>query len=629
MLKIIKKTEKKDMKSLIKIFLFIALSSAMILPQTSQRAASIQSLIGFVKVRKGDNPNWKDARVKMPIKEKDAVRTFVESETEIITSEGTIIRLAENTTMELSTFKQLGNSAQLTKVSILNGTVVSNIKKLMNSGSKFEFETPSATASIRGTQVGFDVSSEKTLIKVYEGEVVVTPKGAKAGVSVKTNQMTTIIKGQTTPVIEALSEKDKKAIGIPDSTRTKDTTHTGSKADTAHTGSMKTDTAQVGAVQPAIKADSAKPSQGVSFILVTPTEGQKFTQPMIPVGGTATAGSEVTINGTKCPVAANGSFSTKIPIPDEENEITLDIEATLNGLTQKMLRNVSYKPGLVMTLISPQNQQLFNTTSIPVTGQLTPPAADLTVSDAKIPVSGSGKFAGFVFIPDEEGQVTLNFEASYQGQTRSETRTIVYQRLCDQNKPTLTPSQFPAIAVSGVLPFTVLDRTPDDEITFYKSIDGSRTSETGQPNSSFNLELEEGVHNYILYAQDKCGNKSQVVSGSVAFLKKTPLIQVRKPLTSPEVIHIPPSAPNAGFNPIYTVEFSVLNLPDNDTRLIKEASVRNDASGQVLVQSDLIDLNSINFDITLKRGINRITVQVKDINNNQIQSPSPVIIDVH
>jgi hypothetical protein len=82
------------------------------------------------------------------------------------------------------------------------------------------------------------------------------------------------------------------------------------------------------------------------------------------------------------------------------------------------------------------------------------------------------------------------------------------------------------------------------------------------------------------------------------------------------------------FNPIYTVEFSVLNLPDNDTRLIKEASVRNDATGQVLVQSDLIDLNSISFDVGLKRGINRITVQVKDLNNNQIQSPSPVIIDV-
>jgi hypothetical protein len=614
------------MKSLLKIFLLVMLSSTIILSQTSQREASVQSMIGTVKIRKSDNPNWKDARVKMLIKEKDAVRTFVESQAEIVTSEGTIIRLDENTTMELSALKQLSNSAQMTKVSILNGTVLSNVKKLVNSGSKFEFETPTATASIRGTQVGFDVSSDKTLIKVYEGEVMVTPKGAKAAISVKTNQMTTVVKGQNAPTIETLSEKDKKTIGNPDSTHAKD------KTDTVRTGSMKTDTAQAAVAQSVIKADSAKsslPPLGVSLVVTTPSEGQKFTQPMIPVSGTTTAGSEVTINGTKCPVAANGSFSTKIPIPDEENEITLDIEVTFNGMTQKIIRNISYKPGLVMVITSPQNQQMFNTISIPVTGQITPPAADLTVSDTKIPVPGSGKFSSFITIPDEEGRVTLTFDASYQGQTRSETRTIVYQRLCDQNKPTLSPTQFPPIAVSGILPFTVIDRTPDDEITFYKSIDGSRQSETGQPNSSFNLELEEGVHSYTVYAEDKCKNRSQTISGYMAFLKKTPLVQVRKPLKSPEVIHIPPSTPNAGFNPIYTVEFSVLNLPDNDTRLIKEASIRNEATGQVLVQSDLIDLNNISFDITLKRGINRITVQVKDINNNQIQSQSPVIIDVH
>jgi ABC-type uncharacterized transport system auxiliary subunit len=617
------------MKSVLKILLLLVASNTMIFSQTYQREASIKSMIGVVKVRKNDNPNWKDARVKMPIKEKDAIRTFVESQAEIITSEGTIIRLDENTFMELSAFKQSNNSAQITKVSIFNGMILSNVKKLVNSGSKFEFETPTATASIRGTQVGFDVSSDKTLIKVYEGEVMVTPKGAVAGVSVKTSQMTTIIKGQTSIAVAAFSEKGKKNFGISDSTHAKDTTHTGGiKSDTAHTGSIKMDTTRADTSRLALKADSAKHSQGISLIVITPTEGQKFTQPMIPVGGTAPAGSEIFINGTKCLVAANGSFSTKIPIPDEENEITLDIESTLNGMTQKIMRNVSYKPGLVMTITSPQNQQLFTTTSISVTGLLTPPTADLTVSDTKIPVPGSGKFSSFVAIPDEEGQVILNFEASYQGRTRSETRTIVYQRLCDQNKPSVSPAQLPVVALSGVLPFTVMDRTPDDEITFYKSIDGSRTSETGQANSSFNLDLEEGVHAYIVYAEDKCKNKSQVVSGSVAFLKKKALVQVRKPLKSPEVIHIPPSAPNADFNPLYSVEFSVLNLPDNDTRLIKEASVRNDATGQVLVQSDLMDLNSISFDVGLKRGINRITVQVKDINNNQIQSQTPVIIDV-
>jgi hypothetical protein len=127
-----------------------------------------------------------------------------------------------------------------------------------------------------------------------------------------------------------------------------------------------------------------------------------------------------------------------------------------------------------------------------------------------------------------------------------------------------------------------------------------------------------------VYAEDKCKNKSPVIQGSIAYLQKTPLLLLRKPAKSPEVLHIPPSRPNADFSPRYTIEFSVQNLPDNDTRLIKEASVRNDATGQVLVQSDLIDLNSISFDIDLKRGINRITIQVKDINNNQTQLPASI-----
>jgi len=136
----------------------------------SDRHATIQSMIGSVKVRKGDAAVWKDAKPKMSITEKDAIRTFVESQAEILTSEGSVIRLDENTTMEMATFNQNPNGSQTTKVAVLSGTLLSNVKKLINTGSKFEFETPTATASIRGTRVGLEVTSDKTSIKVYEGK---------------------------------------------------------------------------------------------------------------------------------------------------------------------------------------------------------------------------------------------------------------------------------------------------------------------------------------------------------------------------------------------------------------------------------------------------------------------------
>jgi hypothetical protein len=557
--------------------------------------------------------------------------------------EGSTIRLDENTTMEIATLQENANGTQATKVSILSGTVLSDVKKLMNNRSKFEFETPTATASIRGTKLGLEVSSDKTAIKVYEGEVMVTPKGGTAALSVKANQMTTIVKGQKTSAVEALNERQKKTVGNADSARTNaapvDSVQPKAKPDSldqggGRRGSYQSDSSAgiraAGFRQDSLTPRTAPPSgQTAPFALTvtSPTEGQTFSVPMIPVTGQTTSGAEVTVNGIKCPVASSGGFSAKVPIPDEENTIVLEIEASLSGGVKRISRQVVYKPALTLVVSSPQNLQTISVNPVPVAGSVTPAKAELTVSDMKIPVAGNGKFSGLVRIPDEDGRVDLNFEAAYGGMTKKETRTIEYKRALDQNKPSIQPTQLPKIASVRTVSFTVFDKTPDDEITFYTTVDGSMSTESGQPNSNFQLELQEGVHSYAVYAEDKARNRTPVVSGDVGFLKSRPVLQIRKPARSPEVINIPPGTPKSSFRPVYTVEFSILNLPDNDRRLIKEASVKNEATGQLLTQKDLMDLN-LYFDMDLKRGENRMTVKIKDINDNEMLYPSPIIIEV-
>jgi hypothetical protein len=626
------------MHTALKVFLMTLFAAGIVWPQSSKREATIQSMIGSVKVRKGDSQIWKDARPKMQLKEKDALRTFVESQVEIMTTEGTVVRVEENSTLELSAFKQFENGAQSTKITILNGAVFSNVKKLLTTSSKFEFETPTATASIRGTKVGFEVSPEKTSVKVFEGEVMVTPKGASNAISVKTNQMTVIVKDQKTPTVEVLTERDKKSIGNPDSVH-KDTMHLDSaNFQQIKSDSLKKDSARVGSVSDTTSAKGLANKNGadtlasvqtpmLTLAVSTPSDNQIFSLPSIPVIGTTTPGADVSVNGIRCQVNSNGSFSAKIPIPDEENAITLDIESALKGAVQRVSRQIIYKPTFTLTVGLPQNQQMVNATSVSVAGQVSPAKAEVTVSDIKIPVLPGGKFAGFVSIPDEEGQVNIVFEATYQGASKSETRTVVYKRLIDANKPSIQPTQLPKIASVNELCFTVFDKTPDDEITFFTSIDGSSTMESGQPNSNFCLQLQEGVHNYMVYAEDKAHNRTQPLSGSIGYLKSRPVLQVRKPSRSPEVVRVPPGRPGDAFKPIYTVEFSILNLPDNDMRVIKNASMKNESTGQLLTQKDLID-NTLDFDIELQRGENRMTIQVTDINNNVMQYPSPVIIDV-
>jgi len=101
---------------------------------------------------------------------------------------------------------------------------------------------------------------------------MVTPKGAKAAISVKTNQMTTVVKGQNAPTIEALSEKDKKQLVIPIQHTQKTNGH---GADREHENRHRSSAV----AQPVIKADSAKsslPPSGVSLVVTTPSENQNL-----------------------------------------------------------------------------------------------------------------------------------------------------------------------------------------------------------------------------------------------------------------------------------------------------------------------------------------------------------------
>jgi FecR protein/Glucodextranase, domain B len=604
----------------------------------AQRDAYLKSMIGSVKVRKGESPIWKDGRQQMLLREKDAVRTFVESQAEVMTAEGSVMKLDENTTLELSTLKDFGGGTQSTSIKILNGTVLANVKKLVNTGSSFEFETPTAVASIRGTILGINVAGDQTSIKVYDGEVMVKPRGGSAAVSVKSNQMVTVVKGQKTVTPETISEKDKNVIVPPQDTARKDTTNkavpppdTGAKKvgaatdTTASRPAKPVDTTEHGSIRPKSDTSAAAAASAQLFLHVTsPSDGEKFGAPVIPVTGMTTPGAEVSVSGIKCQVSPNGAFSGRIPIPDEENQLSLEFEAVLGGQTQQVVRKIMYQPDLTMLITSPEPGQILTSTSIQVAGQILPSTAELIVYDTKIPISTNGKFMGYVTIPDEEGQITLNFDVSYQGTVRSDSRTITYKKAVDKIAPVVQPSSMPAIYQTGSMSFTVFDQTPDDEVTFYKITDGSRESESGKPNSSFTLSLLEGMHTYTVYAEDLAKNRSSQVTGTVTYLSQSFAIKMRKPLGT-DIVHIPPSSPAGAFTPQYSVQFTILNVPDDDRRLIKQVSVTNLATHKIVTQKNILDLD-MEFDVELLRGNNPLSVDILDVLDRPFSEKNLMVI---
>jgi hypothetical protein len=672
-------------------------------PAQSSRQCYVKTIIGTAKVRKGNDAAWKEPRVRMALKEGDAVRTFVESEIEIETSEGTIMKVGENSTVEIPVFSSQAAGATNTKIKILAGNVLSDVKKLTGAGSKFEFETPTAVASIRGTRLGIDVTGDRTNVSVYEGRVFVIPRDAKEGAEVGANQTTTIIKGQRTIKVQNMGQpvpggvdttkhdstgakgagvkdtsvhhdstgfrRDTSASIMPKDTsttaRTRDSTQVTKPLFLAVTSPVKgtafkpgdqvpvkgtvtpgatvtvndvaarvTSTGQFSATYTlAVKSpdydlaiEAALGGQTKSVILTlssecvltvtSPVDGMKLNRPLVPVIGTATPGTEVKVSGMKITVPATGTFSLEVPIADEENEMSVEIEAACNGQTKTVTRTVTYVPGIVVSVTAPAAQQTVNSTRIQISGMVTPAKASVSCQGTPLSKSANGAFSGFITIPDEEGSVDLEFEAVFGDQTKTVTQTIVYKRPADLLVPTIQPMSMPLFSKVNRLYFTVNDRTPGDEITFYRSIDGSTDNETNAPGSRFGLDLEEGYHDYVVYAKDVHGNESPRVSARVCYTSSNAwAIRMRKPLGSSEVLFIPQGPRNDNFEPKYTVQFSVVNLVNDDPKLLKSVSVTNTTTKEVQGEQIILDVD-FEFDLAITRGVpNMFIVKVKDVND--------------
>ena len=667
-----------------------------VFPGTTSRKCSIKQLVGTVKVRRGTSVKWNDARPKMPLRETDAIRTFVESEVELETGEGSTIKIGENTAVELKTLN--GNvNEQHTSLNIMNGAIIANVKKLVSTGSSFEFETPTATAAIRGTVVGLEVNREQTRVKVYEGRVLVTPQGSKNSVELQPNQMGTVKKGGEKVAVEKFDEKTPVPLSAasmdttaasgdtlknhPDSTAAGDLLRAGDSSavtDTSgHSGtssgsgtvllalSSPTDASTVapqaqiavnGTVKPAgttvtvngksvsVSADGsfktmvAAPAQpgdfevlvnaeinGTSktlsrnlavkssvlqFTVTTPREGQELIKPVIPVSGTVTPGAEVSVLSMKLPVTGAGSFAGQVPIANEAGEYTLDFEATLEGLNQKISRRVVYRPEYRFILSSPPDRQTVTTTNIMIKGEVLPAGSEVVVNGRKMSVTSGGQFSGYLTIPADEGEVALEFEISGSGINRTETRKIFYKKPPDTYRPQLSAS-----LAKSCWNVTVFDRTEDEEITLWHEIDGSREFTTLRPNETTCITLENGIHTYRVYAEDLEKNISNTeVLANYAFLSTTTwLIKMRRPAGNVS-FDLPPASPG-GEPAYYTIEFTIENLPQDDMRLIREVAITNRTTGRRTALRTFTD-NYIEADIELVRQkSNLIQIDVNDINN--------------
>jgi len=86
--------------------------------------------------------------------------------------EGSEIRLSPNSRLAFNRMTQFGKPGMIdTRLRLNRGEVITSVKEAVGGGSRFEIETPSATAAVDGTQFAIQANAAGTGLQVMNGQV--------------------------------------------------------------------------------------------------------------------------------------------------------------------------------------------------------------------------------------------------------------------------------------------------------------------------------------------------------------------------------------------------------------------------------------------------------------------------
>ncbi|WP_349560032.1 FecR domain-containing protein [Marinobacter sp. NFXS9] len=98
-------------------------------------------------------------------------------------ADGSLLRLGRNTDLMFNRLTRFGKTGMVdTRMRLDRGELDAEVEKLIDKGSRFEVDTPSAVAAVRGTKFSLQATSSKTQLQVTEGKVEFGPHGRTVGI---------------------------------------------------------------------------------------------------------------------------------------------------------------------------------------------------------------------------------------------------------------------------------------------------------------------------------------------------------------------------------------------------------------------------------------------------------------
>jgi len=362
--------------------------------------------------------DWSDLRLGMTVGGKCEIRTGPESEARLETADGTVLMVGENALAEVALLQAVTPKTRVkglapetsvnARFKLWYGSLAGSVKKMTNGSQNVKFETPTATAAIRGTVVEVEAAkNSNTVIRAFDGTVLVAPAGSKKGVEIGDGKMVDIAPKQKVLVVRDVPEgykrrefilKSEKALALAKeskkSAKPKEPAAVKVRLDLGHIPDTLVcyagDTVDIeGTVVPAnarisVNGAAAVPGKDGAFKvsvpasdsgtfqlnitaesdtaaeavirtmrvahvhtetrLITPVEGEVVKKPVVLISGTAEPGSKVNVLGVTLNVHRNGTFSGEVGIPPREGTVKVQVEIVdRDDAAVWIERNIRYK----------------------------------------------------------------------------------------------------------------------------------------------------------------------------------------------------------------------------------------------------------------------------------------------
>lgn len=279
--------------AMILIVIFALMAQSLFIVTRLARAASVT---GLVKVQRAGRGDFTPLAPGDFIKTNDVIRTEKDGEAEFAWADGTRLKIEPNSDLTVKkTSHNVAKKADESQFSLSRGTIFVRIVKTLAPQSRFEIETPTTTATVRGTIFMVKVANGQTEVAVHKGSVNVTSGEGE------TARRRLISPGQI-----ATSQT------VGDIKLGKGTTVQSEFAD------------QESIIKPELMAQVRTLSDNERVLVQGRTE----------------AGDNVTVNGHRVRVLGNGAFSYRTPVKRGENIFTI-ISTDKHGATNQIARSIT------------------------------------------------------------------------------------------------------------------------------------------------------------------------------------------------------------------------------------------------------------------------------------------------